>query len=70
MVVAALYNNDFDSGETGSLDTELKVHRIHGTRATILEDVPGSLVSLTRWAGGFFCVGLYKMFTSVLYFHS
>ena len=39
--------------ETGSLETEKRVHRIHGTLETGLHMIPRSLVAPSRGAGGF-----------------
>ena len=45
-----------DSGdpetETGNLETEKRVHRIHGTLETGLQIIPRSLVAPSRGAGG------------------
>ena len=38
--------------ETGSLETEKRVHRIHGTLETGLHMIPRSLVAPSRGAGG------------------
>ena len=40
--------------ETLNLETELRVHVIHGTLETGLQMMPGSLVVPTRGAGGLF----------------
>ena len=39
--------------ETGNLETEKRVHRIHGTLEPGLDMIPRSLVAPTRGAGGF-----------------
>ena len=38
--------------ETGNLETEKRVHRIHGTLETGLHMIPRSLVAPSRGAGG------------------
>ena len=45
--------------ETGNLETEKRVDRIHGTLETGLHMIPRSLVAPSRGAGGFLlgCVG-------------
>ena len=45
--------------ETGGLETELIVHRIHGTLETGLHRIPGILVAPTRGAGGFLLRKIY-----------
>ena len=40
--------------EIGNLETEKRVHRIHGTLETGLHMMPRSLVAPSRGAGGFF----------------
>ena len=40
--------------ETGKLEIEKRVHRIHDTLETGLQRMPRSLVAPTRGAGGFF----------------
>ena len=39
--------------ETGNLETEKRVHRIHGTLETGLHMIPRSLVAPSRGAGGY-----------------
>ena len=46
--------------ETGNLETEKRVHRIHGTLETGLQRMLRSLVATTRGAGGF--IFFHKLF--------
>ena len=45
--------------ETGNLETEKRVHRIHDTLETGLHMIPRSLVAPSRGAGGFYWPGEY-----------